>query len=61
MASLINPKAFDLLVELPLPDVPVCKRLHRDEEVLRQPVDQQFQPPQGVTKVCYSLVLFRDE
>ena len=36
-------------MELPLPDVPVCKMPHKDEEELMQPADQLSQPPQVVT------------
>ena len=36
-------------MELPLPDVPVCKMPHKDEEGLMQPADQLSQPPQVVT------------
>ena len=32
-------------MELPSPDVPVCKMPHKDEEGLMQPADQLSQPP----------------
>ena len=32
------------MMAFPLPDVPVCRRLYRDEEGLKQPVDRQLQP-----------------
>ena len=47
MSSSIRAKAFhEELMELPLPDVPVCIWIHRDEEGLKQPEGRQLQPPQ---------------
>ena len=42
-------------MELPLPDVPVCKRPHKDEGLM-QPVDQLSQPPQVVSS-CDNRIL----
>ena len=50
MSSSIRAKALhEELMELPLPDVPVCTWFHRDKEGLKQPEGRQLQPPQVVT------------
>ena len=44
-------------MELPLPDVPVCKMPHKDEEGLMQPADQLSQPPQVMTIIIIIIII----